>query len=228
VLGDARVDQEPDHPRGASRGELPVRGVDGASDRHRVGVSLDHHRVARLRAQEPGHLGRGLPQLQVGDLAPVDVDDDQFDQWYIDVIKKSGMMDNSPVAGCRVFKPYGYGLWENMQRRLDDRFKETGVENAYFPLLIPESMLAKEAEHIEGFAPELFTVTHAGGKALEEPLILRPTSETIIGVLLANCTRANPDLPLLLHQRANVLSLAPRPRVFLLRTESLVLDGDTT
>ncbi|MDQ6909009.1 MAG: proline--tRNA ligase, partial [Chloroflexota bacterium] len=116
---------------------------------------------------------------------PVDVDDDQFDRWYVDVIKRAGMMDNSPVAGCRVFKPYGYGLWENMQRRLDDQFKETGVENAYFPMFIPESMLAKEAEHIEGFAPEVAWVTMGGNKQLEERLAVRPSSESIICPIFA-------------------------------------------
>ena len=114
-----------------------------------------------------------------------DIDDD-YDRWYVEVVKKSGMMDDSPVAGCRVLKPYGYGLWENMQRNLDDRFKETGVENAYFPLLIPESMLNREAEHIEGFAPEVAWVTQGGNRKLEERLAIRPTSESIICPIYAD------------------------------------------
>src|SRR5579885_1396316 len=126
---------------------------------------------------------------------PRDVDDDQFDEWYLDVIKRSGMMDNSPVAGCRVFKPYGYGLWENMQRALDDRFKATGVENAYFPLLIPESMLAREADHIEGFAPEVAWVTHGGNQELSKRLAIRPTSESIICPIYAEWVQSYRDLP---------------------------------
>ena len=106
--------------------------------------------------------------------------DEDFSRWYTDVIIKARLADYSPVKGCMVIRPNGYALWENMQSSLDRMFKETGHENAYFPLLIPESFLEKEAEHVEGFAPECAVVTHGGGKELEEPLVIRPTSETII------------------------------------------------
>jgi len=158
---------------------------------------------------------------------PVDVDDDQFDQWFVDVVKRAGMMDNSPVAGCRVFKPYGYGLWENMQRRLDDRFKETGVENAYFPMFIPESMLAKEAEHIEGFAPEVAWVTMGGNKQLEERLAIRPSSEAIICPIFAEWVQSYRDLPILINQWCSVVRWEERPRSFLRTREFLWQEGHT-
>jgi prolyl-tRNA synthetase len=110
----------------------------------------------------------------------VDQDDD-FSKWYNQVVRKAELADYSPVRGCMIIRPYGYAIWENIQRLLDDRFKETDVVNAYFPLLIPRSFLEKEAEHVEGFAPELAWVTRGGGEELEEPLAIRPTSETIIG-----------------------------------------------
>jgi prolyl-tRNA synthetase len=158
---------------------------------------------------------------------PIDVDDDQFDQWFVDVIKRAGMMDNSPVAGCRVFKPYGYGLWENMQRQLDDRFKETGVENAYFPLFIPESMLAKEAEHIEGFAPEVAWVTMGGNRQLEERLAIRPSSESIICPIFAEWVQSYRDLPILINQWCSVVRWEERPRSFLRTREFLWQEGHT-
>ena len=103
-----------------------------------------------------------------------------YSQWYLDIVKHAGMAENSDVRGCMVIKPHGYAIWEKMQQALDGMFKETGHQNAYFPLFIPESFLQKEAEHVEGFAPEVAVVTHAGGTKLEEPLVIRPTSETII------------------------------------------------
>ncbi|MCK4316063.1 MAG: proline--tRNA ligase, partial [Anaerolineae bacterium] len=111
--------------------------------------------------------------------------DENYSKWYTSVILQSELADYAPVKGCQVLRPYGYTLWEHIQAGLDRRFKETGHVNAYFPLLIPESFIKKEAEHIEGFAPELAVVTHGGGKKLEEPLIVRPTSETIIGHMYA-------------------------------------------
>jgi len=155
-----------------------------------------------------------------------DIEDD-YDRWYVEVVKKSGMMDDSPVAGCRVLKPYGYGLWENMQRNLDDRFKETGVENAYFPLLIPEAMLNREAEHIEGFAPEVAWVTHGGNKKLEERLAIRPTSESIICPIYAEWVQSYRDLPLLINQWCNVVRWEERPRAFLRTREFLWQEGHT-
>lgn len=158
---------------------------------------------------------------------PRDLDDNEFDEWYVDVIKRAGLMDNSPVAGCRVFKPYGYGLWENMQRKLDDRFKETGVENAYFPLLIPESMFQREAEHIEGFAPEVAWVTHGGSKELEERLAIRPTSESIICPIYAEWVQSYRDLPILINQWCSVVRWEERPRSFLRTREFLWQEGHT-
>ncbi|MGD8371871.1 MAG: proline--tRNA ligase, partial [Syntrophobacterales bacterium] len=124
--------------------------------------------------------------------------DEDFSRWYTDVIAGARLADYSPVKGCMVIRPNGYALWEKMQFNLDRMFKETGHENAYFPLLIPESFLEKEAEHVEGFAPECAVVTHGGGKELEEPLIIRPTSETIIWSMYKKWIMSYRDLPLLI------------------------------
>ena len=150
-----------------------------------------------------------------------------YSAWYNDIILKAEMADYSPVKGCMVIRPHGYAIWEKIQRALDDMFKETGHENAYFPLLIPESYLQKEAEHIEGFSPELAVVTHAGGKKLEEPLILRPTSETIIWSMYKNWIQSYRDLPLLINQWANVIRWEMRTRLFLRTTEFLWQEGHT-
>ncbi len=155
-----------------------------------------------------------------------DIEDD-YDRWYIEVVKKAGMMGDSPVAGCRVLMPYGYGLWENMQRGLDDRFKETGVENAYFPMFIPESMFNREAEHIEGFAPEVAWVTHGGGKELPERLAVRPTSEAIICPIYATWVQSYRDLPILINQWCSVVRWEERPRAFLRTREFLWQEGHT-
>ncbi|HRW78192.1 MAG TPA: proline--tRNA ligase, partial [Candidatus Sabulitectum sp.] len=108
---------------------------------------------------------------------------EDFSRWYLDVIREAELSDPAPVRGCMVIRPYGFAIWELMRDDLDRRFKETGHSNAYFPLFIPQSFITKEAEHVEGFSPELAVVTHAGGKELEEPLVVRPTSETIIGYM---------------------------------------------
>src|SRR6266850_657416 len=152
---------------------------------------------------------------------------EDYSRWYTDVITQSQMADYSPVKGCMVIRPLGYALWEAIQRELDARFKETGHENAYFPLFIPESFLKKEAEHVAGFAPELAVVTHAGGKELEEPLVVRPTSETIIGEMMSKWIASYRDLPLLLNQWANVVRWELRPRMFLRTTEFLWQEGHT-
>ena len=123
-----------------------------------------------------------------------------FNEWYNEVVLKADLVDYGPVRGTMVIKPYGYALWEGLQRELDRRFKETGHQNAYFPLFIPMSFFQKEAEHVEGFAPELAVVTHAGGEELEEPLAVRPTSETIIGHMWASWIKSYRDLPQLLNQ----------------------------
>ena len=152
---------------------------------------------------------------------------EDFSRWYIDVIKKAELMDYSPVRGCIVFRPDGYELWENIQRELDRRFKETGHRNAYFPLFIPESFFQKEKEHVEGFNPELPWVTEAGGEKLEERLAIRPTSETMIGHMYAKWINSYRDLPLLINQWANVVRWEKRTLPFLRTSEFLWQEGHT-
>src|SRR5512147_1972237 len=153
--------------------------------------------------------------------------DDDFAKWYLDTVYKAELADESPVRGCMVIRPYGYALWENMQRAMDDRIKVTGHENAYFPLFIPASFLEREAEHVEGFAPEVAVVTHAGGEELAEPLVVRPTSETVIGHMYAKWVQSYRDLPLLYNQWANVVRWEKRTRPFLRTTEFLWQEGHT-
>ncbi|HZF68033.1 MAG TPA: proline--tRNA ligase, partial [Gemmatirosa sp.] len=150
-----------------------------------------------------------------------------FSAWYNELVLRAELADYSPVRGCMVIRPNGYGIWERMQRALDDRFKETGHVNAYFPLFIPESFLSKEAEHVEGFAPETAVVTHGGGKKLEEPLVVRPTSETIIYSMFAKWVQSYRDLPLLYNQWANVVRWEMRTRLFLRTMEFLWQEGHT-
>ncbi len=153
--------------------------------------------------------------------------DTNYSDWYIDIVLQAQLADYSPVKGSMVIRPRGYALWERIQRGLDDMFKETGHTNAYFPLLIPESFLKKEAEHIEGFAPELAVVTHGGGEELEEPLVIRPTSETIIWSMYKKWIQSYRDLPLLINQWANVMRWEKRTRLFLRTTEFLWQEGHT-
>jgi prolyl-tRNA synthetase len=150
-----------------------------------------------------------------------------FSDWYNEVVLRAELADYSPVRGCMVIRPNGYGIWERMQRALDDMFKATGHKNAYFPLFIPESFLHKEAEHVEGFAPQLAVVTHGGGKKLEEPLVVRPTSETIIYAMFAKWIQSHRDLPILLNQWANVVRWEMRTRLFLRTLEFLWQEGHT-
>src|SRR3954464_4411472 len=150
-----------------------------------------------------------------------------FSEWYVDVVLKAKLADYSDVKGCMVIRPNGYALWENMQRVLDKMFKDTGHLNAYFPLLIPESFLKKEAEHVEGFSPQLAVVTHAGGKKLEEAYVIRPTSETIINSMFSRWIQSYRDLPMLLNQWANVMRWEMRTRLFLRTTEFLWQEGHT-
>ena len=152
---------------------------------------------------------------------------EDYSRWYTDVVTRSELADYSPVKGCMVIRPLGYSLWENMQRELDRMFKETGHQNAYFPLFIPESFLQREKDHVKGFAPECAVVTHAGGKKLEENLIVRPTSETIIYSMYSKWIRSYRDLPLLLNQWANVVRWEMRTRLFLRTTEFLWQEGHT-
>ncbi|MGE3164316.1 MAG: proline--tRNA ligase [Planctomycetota bacterium] len=150
-----------------------------------------------------------------------------FPRWYQDVVQQADLAETAPVKGCMVIKPYGYALWENIQRELDRMFKETGHVNAYFPLLIPESFIKREAQHVAGFSPELAVVTHAGGKQLEEPYVIRPTSETIIWDTYRRWIQSYRDLPILINQWANVMRWEMRTRLFLRTTEFLWQEGHT-
>ena len=152
---------------------------------------------------------------------------EDFPRWYQDVIAKAQMADNGPVRGTMVILPWGYAIWERMVAEMDARIKEAGAQNAYFPLFIPESYLTREAEHVEGFSPELAVVTHAGGEALTEPIVVRPTSETVIGEFMAKWVQSHRDLPLLLNQWANVVRWELRPRLFLRTSEFLWQEGHT-
>jgi len=153
--------------------------------------------------------------------------DEAFSRWYIDVVKKADLADYTLVKGCMVIKPYGYALWENMQQCLDKKIKATGHKNAYFPLFIPESLLKKEAEHVEGFAPEVAWVTHGGNQKLEERLAVRPTSEAIIGSLYSKWIRSWRDLPVLINQWSNIVRWEKVTRPFLRTTEFLWQEGHT-
>jgi prolyl-tRNA synthetase len=152
---------------------------------------------------------------------------EDFSAWYNDLVIRAELVDRWPVRGSMVIRPYGYRIWELLQADLDGRIKATGHQNAYFPLLIPQSFMEREAEHVEGFAPELFTVTRVGGKELEEPLVIRPTSETVIGEMMAKWISSYRDLPMLLNQWSNVLRWEMRPRMFLRTSEFLWQEGHT-
>lgn len=148
-----------------------------------------------------------------------------FPQWYTDVVIKTGLVDYGPVKGTMVIRPYGYAVWENIQSLLNARFKKCGYENAYFPMLIPMSFFTKEAEHVEGFAPEVAVVTHAGGEELAEPLAIRPTSETIIGNMYSKWLQSYRELPILINQWANVMRWEKTTRPFLRTSEFLWQEG---
>jgi prolyl-tRNA synthetase len=150
-----------------------------------------------------------------------------FAAWYNDLILRAELADYSPVRGCIVFRPDGFAIWEALRDELDRRIKKTGARNAYFPLFIPQSFLQKEAQHVEGFAPEVAVVTHGGGKELEEPLIVRPTSETIINHMFAQWIRSHRDLPMMINQWCNVVRWEMRTRIFLRTTEFLWQEGHT-
>jgi prolyl-tRNA synthetase len=152
---------------------------------------------------------------------------EDFSAWYNEIVYRADLADLAPVRGSMVIRPYGYALWENIQRELDAMFKATGHQNLYFPLLIPVSFFSREAKHVEGFSPELAVVTHAGGKELEEPLAIRPTSETIIGEMYAKWIQSYRDLPLLYNQWCNVMRWELRTRPFLRTTEFLWQEGHT-
>ncbi|MDE6356383.1 MAG: proline--tRNA ligase [Clostridia bacterium] len=160
----------------------------------------------------------------VEQIADIEAD---FPQWYTDVVLKTKLVDYGPVKGTMVIRPYGYAIWENIQKELDKRFKATGHENAYFPLLIPMSYFTKEAEHVEGFAPEVAVVTHAGGEELTEPLAIRPTSETIFGSMYSKWLQSYRDLPIKINQWANVMRWEKTTRPFLRTSEFLWQEGHT-
>ena len=168
-------------------------------------------------------LDNELPDLPT-EITPQSVD---FGRWYIDLIRRAELADYSPVKGCMVIRPYGYAIWELMQQALDRRFKATGHVNAYFPMLIPESLLLKESDHVEGFAPQVAWVTHGGNEELEERLVIRPTSETIIGTMYAKWIQSWRDLPILINQWANVIRWEKVTRLFLRTTEFLWQEGHT-
>ncbi len=152
---------------------------------------------------------------------------EDFPRWYQEVIAKAELAENGPVRGTMVIRPWGYAIWERLEAAIDERIKATGARNAYFPLLIPEAFLRREAEHVEGFSPELAVVTHGGGKALEEPAVVRPTSETIVNASFARWISSYRDLPLLINQWANVVRWELRPRLFLRTSEFLWQEGHT-
>ena len=161
---------------------------------------------------------------QVTEITPRSED---FSRWYTDVVRRAELADYSPVKGCMVIRPYGYAIWELIQQGLDRRIKATGHVNAYFPLLIPESLLIKEADHVEGFAPQVAWVTHGGNEELEEPLAIRPTSEAIIGTMYAKWIESWRDLPVLINQWANIVRWEKVTRLFLRTTEFLWQEGHT-
>mgnify|MGYP001335258518 FL=1 len=163
-------------------------------------------------------------QKFVKEITPMEKD---FSRWYTDVVLKTDLVDYSPVRGCMVIKPYGYSIWENIQRVTDWRFKKTGHKNAYFPLLIPESFLKKEAEHFEGFSPEVLWVTHGGSEELTERLVIRPTSETIICTMYSKWIKSYRDLPVLINQWCNVVRWEKTTRPFLRTAEFLWQEGHT-
>ena len=160
----------------------------------------------------------------VKEIADINTD---FPQWYTDVVLKTQLVDYGPVKGTMVIRPYGYAIWENIQKELDARFKATGHQNAYFPMLIPQSLLNKEAEHVEGFAPEVAVVNYAGGEQLAEPCVIRPTSETIICSMYSKWINSYRDLPLKLNQWANVVRWEKTTRPFLRTSEFLWQEGHT-
>ena len=167
------------------------------------------------------------PEQGGGQVTEITPQSEDFSRWYLDVVKKAELADYSPVKGCMVIRPYGYAIWELIQRQLDDRFKATGHVNAYFPLFIPESLIMKEAEHVEGFAPQVAWVTKGGTEDLEEKLIVRPTSETIFGVIYQKWIQSWRDLPVLINQWANVVRWEKVTRPFLRTTEFLWQEGHT-
>jgi prolyl-tRNA synthetase len=163
----------------------------------------------------------------MSDVTEITKQSDDYSKWYLDVVRRAELADYSPVKGCMVIRPYGYAIWELLQREIDDRLKATGHTNAYFPLFLPESLLLKEAEHVEGFAPQVAWITHGGTEKLEERLAVRPTSEVIFGTMYAKWIQSWRDLPVLINQWANVVRWEKVTRPFLRTTEFLWQEGHT-
>src|SRR6516165_8666837 len=162
-----------------------------------------------------------------GGVTEITPQSENFSEWYLDVVRRAELADYTEVKGCMAIRPYGYAIWELIQQALDRRIKASGHVNAYFPLFIPEGLLNKEAEHVEGFAPQVAYVTHGGGELLEEKLVVRPTSEAIIGTMYAKWVQSWRDLPILINQWANVVRWEKRTRLFLRTTEFLWQEGHT-
>ena len=177
-----------------------------------------------MEEQAKGGKGGGKEPPQVTEITPQSKD---FSQWYLDVVRRAELADYTPVKGCMTIRPYGYAIWELIQQSLDKRFKETGHVNAYFPLFIPTSLLMKEKEHVEGFAPQVAWVTKGGDEELDEPLAVRPTSEVMIGSMYAKWIKSWRDLPVLINQWANVVRWEKVTRPFLRTTEFLWQEGHT-
>jgi prolyl-tRNA synthetase len=182
------------------------------------------HQKSQEKSQAKGQKKDAKSDAFVTEITPRSED---FSRWYVDVVRRAELADYSPVKGCMVIRPYGYAIWELIQQAFDREFKRTGHVNAYFPLFIPESLLHQEAEHVEGFAPQVAYVTHGGGEELEEKLVVRPTSEAIIGTMYAKWVQSWRDLPILLNQWANVVRWEKVTRPFLRTTEFLWQEGHT-
>jgi prolyl-tRNA synthetase len=180
-----------------------------------------------VEARQAAHIDMSKKPEKAAFVTEITPRSQDFSQWYLDVVRRAELADYSPVKGFMVIRPYGYAIWELIQQALDLRIKATGHVNAYFPLLIPESLLHKEAEHVEGFSPQVAYVTHGGGEELEEKLVVRPTSEAIIGVMYAKWVQGWRDLPILINQWANVVRWEKVTRPFLRTTEFLWQEGHT-
>jgi prolyl-tRNA synthetase len=176
------------------------------------------------KGNKPGKGGKGGGEAMVTEITPQSED---FSRWYLDVVRRAELADYTPVKGCMAIRPYGYAIWELIQQAFDKRFKETGHVNAYFPLFIPEKLLMREAEHVEGFSPQVAWVTRGGDEELEERLAIRPTSEVIIGTLYSKWIKSWRDLPVLINQWANVVRWEKVTRPFLRTTEFLWQEGHT-
>ena len=200
--------------------------MDHLPDRRRPPSNLrchDRRRPTGRPSADAGPAAKASPGGGAGKGALTPRQED-FPRWYQEVVARAELAENGPVRGTMVIRPWGYAIWERLQAELDQRIKAAGAENAYFPLFIPESFLRLEAEHVEGFSPELAVVTHGGGKQLEEPVVVRPTSETVINSFFAKWVQSHRDLPLLINQWANVVRWELRPRLFL-RTTRVPLAG---